>query len=322
MTSTVTGAGPAADSDASPPTEPGRPADQLDVAADRAPEVQPGPAERPRLAGLPAAWAVAARAVCLLAVLLLGFPAYLLGLSALREARDQDTLYATLRGELTRAIAPVAGPIAEGRPVAVLAVPRLGIRDVVVEGTSSGVLVSGPGHRRDTPLPGQAGASVIAGRRTTQGSPFARLGALAPGDTVLTTTGQGTATYTVLQLRYSGRLTPTLQLPPDRLLLVTSDPVLHPDRALVVVAGLQTPVAAGGPARVQLRPEERTLVGDTGALVPLVLWGQVLLLTMAGTAWLYVRWGRSSAWLATTPVVLAVTWNVYETVARLLPNTF
>ena len=33
-----------------------------------------------------------------------------------------------------------------------------------MEGTSSGTLMSGPGHRRDTPFPGQAGVSVIVGR--------------------------------------------------------------------------------------------------------------------------------------------------------------
>ena len=35
-------------------------------------------------------------------------------------------------------------------------IPAIGLHDVViVEGTDSGDLRDGPGHRRDTPLPGQ-----------------------------------------------------------------------------------------------------------------------------------------------------------------------
>ena len=46
---------------------------------------------------------------------------------------------------------------------------------VVVEGTTPGEPDAGPGHLRDTPLPGQAGVSVVFGRRATFGAPFASL---------------------------------------------------------------------------------------------------------------------------------------------------
>jgi hypothetical protein len=52
-----------------------------------------------------------------------------------------------------------------GTPTAVLEIPRLGVRGVVGVGTSSDALKSGPGHLRDSPMPGQAGASVILGGR-------------------------------------------------------------------------------------------------------------------------------------------------------------
>jgi len=48
--------------------------------------------------------------------------------------------------------------------VALLSIPAIGISAmVVVEGTTPENLTLGPGHLRDTPLPGQAGISVIFG---------------------------------------------------------------------------------------------------------------------------------------------------------------
>ena len=53
-----------------------------------------------------------------------------------------------------------------------LDIPAIGIANmVVVEGTSPENLTLGPGHLRDTPLPGQAGISVVFGRRATFGAP-------------------------------------------------------------------------------------------------------------------------------------------------------
>ena len=47
------------------------------------------------------------------------------------------------------------GPIVPvGDPVALLTIPSIGLEQVVVEGTASGDTLVGPGHRRDTPLPG------------------------------------------------------------------------------------------------------------------------------------------------------------------------
>src|SRR5207237_730077 len=92
-----------------------------------------------------------------------------------------------LQDELANQVAPL-GPTAPGSPVAVLDIPAIGIRDmVVVQGTSPENMTLGPGHLRDTPMPGQAGVSEIFGRRATFGAPFARL-AGADGALVLTFT--------------------------------------------------------------------------------------------------------------------------------------
>ena len=118
--------------------------------------------------------------VLLLALLIVGFVGYLLGVSRIQEAGAQRRLYATLAGELGQDIGPL-GPTTAGAPVAVLGIPGIGITDmVVVEGTSPEELMAGPGHLRNTPLPGQLGLSVIFGRRVTFGAPFARLASSAP----------------------------------------------------------------------------------------------------------------------------------------------
>ena len=65
-------------------------------------------------------------------------------------------------------------PSPVGEPVALLSIPRLGISQVVVEGTASGDTLAGPGHLRDTVLPGQVGTSVVYGRAATYGAPVRR----------------------------------------------------------------------------------------------------------------------------------------------------
>jgi sortase A len=71
-----------------------------------------------------------------------------------------------------------------GDPVARLTIPRLDLDWTVVSGVTRNDLKEGPGHFRDTPLPGQLGNSAIAGHRTTSGAPFGSLDVLAPGDDV------------------------------------------------------------------------------------------------------------------------------------------
>jgi sortase A len=48
-----------------------------------------------------------------------------------------------------------------------LSIPRIGLRAVVIEGTSSHSLLLGPGHMTGSAIPGAAGNAVIAGHRDT-----------------------------------------------------------------------------------------------------------------------------------------------------------
>ncbi len=175
---------------------------------------------------------VAGTTIIILAVCLLGFGVWLAFLSGLQYDRAQHTSYADFRAELAEATAPTgptdpANPkalLASGAPVAVLNIPALGMNAVVFQGTSPQVLENGPGHLRDSQMPGQPGVSVIFGRRTAYGGPFGKLGTLNPGAAITVTTGQGVATYTVLDLRRGGDPAPAAPAAGEgRLILVTAD---------------------------------------------------------------------------------------------------
>lgn len=291
---------------------------------------------------------VASRAFALLAVGVLGFVGYLMLLSPLQQSATQDVLYSRLRGPIAEGIPPYAGraedpdgtvvrevpPIYDdgedkvipaGAPIAVLEIPAIGVRQVVVEGTSADDLETGPGHRRSTPLPGQKGVSVIYGRATTFGGPFADLTLLRRGQDLIVVTFQGKFTYRVEGVRHAGDRLPASKPIVDggsRLTLVTAEGenFLQPNRVVYVDAllrGRPQPAAFRPPV---LPPEEKALASDRPALLPLVLWMQALVVTAIAIAWARIRWGRWETHLVGLPVVLAVLWHVYEAGARLLPN--
>lgn len=259
----------------------------------------------------------------LLAVVVLVFAGYLYGLSGVQEARSQAILYTRLQGQLAQInglVAPL-GPTAPGSPIAILDIPSIGVRDmVVVEGTSPENMTLGPGHLRDTPYPGQAGVSEIFGRRATFGAPFARLADLRPGDLIETITGQGRSTYRVAALADS-RI--RIEDPaPNRLVLLTASSPFIPSYYTEVDARLVS-AARPGPAVVHvLNAPELVLAVDTGALVLTTLWAVALVIVAAAGTFAAGRWSPWAAYLAAGPVALAVLWNLYQSLSALLPNVY
>ena len=259
----------------------------------------------------------------LLGAFLLGFLVYLYGLASIQEARAQSTAYATLRGELgelNQAVAPL-GPTTPGAPVALLNIPAIGIKHmVVVEGTSPENLELGPGHVRSTPLPGQVGVSEIFGRRATFGAPFGRLMQLRKGDKLTVITGQGIAKYTIVAFGDSRRLVEDPA--PNRLLLFTSCSAVIPTSYCYLDADLTSgpqPEPGGRPA---ITSAETPLSGDSGALVLTMIWALALVIvSVAGTV-AAARWSPGLAYLVAAPLILAALWNLYQALAALLPNVY
>lgn len=259
--------------------------------------------------------------ITLLAVLVLGFAGYLYYLSGVQEARTQTTLYARLSGELGNAVAPLGSPT-PGSPVAVLNAPAIGLHNqVVVEGTSPENLTLGPGHLRDTPLPGQAGIAVLYGRRATFGAPFARVPQLRPGDEITVTTGQGIARYRVKLIGDSQR--PILINPaPNQLLLLTADSALLPSHYIEVSANLTSAPQPNPGGRPAVSSAELALGNDPTTLILTLAWGLALVFVSVGGTIAAARWSRWPAYMAAVPIALVVVWNLYESLAALLPNIY
>lgn len=273
---------------------------------------------------------VVSQMLTIFAVLTLGFLIQLTLVGGLQHDRDQAQSFRELRIQLAIGTAPVGAlgedgkPLPSGTPVAILEIPRLDLEEVILEGSSSRVLMSGAGHRRDSTLPGQAGTSVVLGRRGGYGGPFGGIDGLRQGDEIIVTTGQGRHTFAVLGARRAGDpLPPALASGQGRLNLVTSDgPTFRPTDALRVDANLTSPAQPGGvqiPSRA-LPANEAVMAGDSSALLPLMLWAPLLLAAAVGTVWVRYRAGRWQAWVIGLPVLVLLGVTVIDTAAALLPN--
>ncbi|MFP5334979.1 MAG: sortase domain-bontaining protein [Actinomycetes bacterium] len=300
-------------------------------------------------------WYVPGVALTVLAGLLIGMCGFVAGLSHLQYARSQALAYAELRYELARATAPVgqtftdvpesdtpgagepvdAGeePDAEpqarellhplGTPVALLTAEAAGLRDVVVlEGTTSGVTAGGPGHERNSVMPGQEGWSLLYGRAWSHGAPFRGITDLAPGDEVTLTTGQGVHTYEVTGLRRPGQPLPRREPGQGRLVLGTAEGSPFVPQSVVYVDALLTSEVQPVPARrmLALGPGEKIMAGDTSSWPTILLWAQGLAASAFAVAWARRRWGRPQAWVVGVPLLTLTGLGTFRALTLLLPN--
>ena len=284
---------------------------------------EPAATPKPRVSRPIPLWALARRSALTLGVVVVVFVAFAMWFSGLAHARSQVGLQRRFRAELAAANAPIGGVIAPGAPVAILDISRIGVHEVVVEGTRSGQLREGPGHLVGSSLPGQPGNAVIAGRRTTYGGPFRHLTALRPGDDIHLTTGDGSATY---------RITGTASVRAEdgsvfadhgdnRLTLFTADPPFDPSRRLVVTARLTGNAFAAQPLRRALDPEGLGLTGDRGAIASVLVWLELLVALSVLAVFAVTRWSRLATWIVFAPGIAVVAWLLFENAVRLLPAT-
>lgn len=123
-----------------------------------------------------------------------------------------------------------------GAPVARLLIPRIRLDEIVIEGVDEFALNAGPGHLPGSAFPGEAGNSVISAHRDRH---FARLGAIAVGDTVITESGTHRIRWVVVSRRVLKANAPALYRTSDATLtLTTCWPIRYfgtaPERLLVV----------------------------------------------------------------------------------------
>jgi sortase A len=85
----------------------------------------------------------------------------------------------------------------EGHAIGRIKIDRIGLSIVVIQGTDTASLEKGPGHYRNTPIPGQPGTVAIAGHRTTYLAPFRHINDIQDGDEVRIEMPYAAFTYTV-----------------------------------------------------------------------------------------------------------------------------
>ncbi|MGW5240177.1 class E sortase [Monashia sp. NPDC004114] len=210
-----------------------------------------------------------------------------------------------------------------GTPVALLSIPAIGVRGLVVlEDTTSAVTRDGPGHTRSSAMPGQMGWSQILGRRWAYGAPFRDLPDLLVGDDILVTTGQGEHRYEVTGFRKPGDPVPRREAGQGRLVLMTADGrAFMPDQPVIVDAVLRSDAQPVGAAAVfPDEPASDPMQGDPSGWFAIVLWSQAVAVAAAGVAWARRRWGPRQAWLVGVPLITALGLGLADSVATLLPN--
>jgi sortase A len=167
---------------------------------------------------------------------------------------------------------------ADGSAVGRIVIPRIGARYVVVKGTGTEELESGPGVYPDTVFPGIGGTTAIAGHRTTYLAPFREINLLKPGNHILVHMPYARFTYTVTGQR--------VVLPGDvsaavadvgysRLVLSACTPLFSAARRLLVYARLSRIVPVGAatmlPGHPAIQPIQTPAAGahrQQGAVWP------------------------------------------------------
>jgi sortase A len=237
------------------------------------------------------------------------------------EARSQAQLLEALKADLARTGEGAAAVRPEpGDAVGLLEIPRLGLEKVIVEGVSSRRLKSGPGHAPGTALPGQPGASVVAGRSTTYAGPFADLGRLQAGDEIRFTSSYGHARFVVLARGDAG---------------ATASATLD----LVTAGG---PLPSGGRTTVRAALDGQPLGGDELGTLPATPvavrrhhltawfreplglaraagWAALLVAVIVGASVGYRRWSAPATYLLTAPAIVALSFLVLGSLDRVLP---
>lgn len=289
----------------------------------RPPRVKQARAPRESQQGTPA---VISTTFTMLAIVCLWMAAQALVFSDVSHDRAQALLYQELRVELANTTAPLGPVVPAGDPVAIISIPAIGVDEVVVEGTASGDTLAGPGHKRDTVLPGQEGISVVYGRAATYGGPFGRLTELQPGDAINLTTAQGEKTLRVVGVRHEGD--PFFASPPagaTRLTLGTAEgsgPLsgLTANTAVYVDADATDAFDTPSGRAAAVPDSEKVMAKDTRALPLLALCLALLLALTLGVVAARQRWSAPLVWVMASPLALALAWMTTDTVMRLLPN--
>ena len=230
-----------------------------------------------------------------------------------RAQRQLLTQFSTLTAQAASAfgqsdVSPLMDTApAYGSPVAIIEIPKIGLTQVVVEGASSSYTQTGPAHVQGTVLPGQAGESVIIGRRTTFGAPFYKINKLRVGDEIKLTTLEGPSVYKVIEPK-------SVATDANVLKLHTSNPPVLATSTITVVAQLQA-------QPYPLTPKNARELPNSGQFSSMVLLLLILLFVLRLSVGLFARFGPLIGWLLVVPVGVGALVALTLALDTLLPAT-
>jgi sortase A len=115
----------------------------------------------------------------------------------LEEGRRPATAAVDVRTTIPRSAVAWRRSSERGDAIARLRIPRLGLTQIVVNGTDSDSLKRGPGRYLDSAMPGEGELVYVAGHRTTYGAPFSKINHLRKGDRVYLELPYGTFEYAI-----------------------------------------------------------------------------------------------------------------------------
>ncbi len=203
-------------------------------------------------------------ALIMVAILSIGLVVQLAWVSNWVHRSSQVSLFNRFRTELALGTGPVGAnkkPLPIGAPMALIEIPSIGVKQVVVEGTTGAALTLGPGHLRSTVFPGGVGNSVIMGRAASYGGPFGRLHDLKKGAGITVVTQVGTSHFRVLGVGQAGGKPFKEPAMAAHLTLETAAGNNYvPTGVVTVIAeGVGAPLAAQRPPSTRFRPVSNLL---------------------------------------------------------------
>lgn len=166
---------------------------------------------------------------------------------------DEHTRIAFLARELER-------HAHSGSAVGRIVIPQIGASYVIVKGTDTDALKSGPGVFPETRFPGIAGTTAIAGHRTTYLAPFRHIDSLRAGNRILLDMPYAHFTYTVIGQQVvapSDVRAAVDNVGYTRLVLSACTPLFSAAKRLLVLARLTRTVPAGSARRAVLTSDVR-----------------------------------------------------------------
>jgi sortase A len=174
--------------------------------------------------------------------------------------------------DVRRRVAFLAGTLEghtrDGSPVGRIRIPRIGASFVVVKGTGTSDLESGPGIYSETVFPGMAGTTAIAGHRTTYLAPFRHIDLLRAGSRIELEMPYAHFTYTVVGKRVvapKNVMAAVGNVGYTRLVLSACTPLFSAAKRLLVFARLTRTLPVGAarvPAATRPPGANEALTGD------------------------------------------------------------